>query len=75
MTHVTVHAEERFLQRVLKCDKAEITTGMKKRAGHWLSQEIDLTRTYLDGRYPLPSFPDYVAVIHNNSIVTIRPKN
>lgn len=75
MTHVTVHAEERFLQRVLKCDKAEITTGMKKRAGHWLSQEIDLTRTYLDGRYPLPSFPDYVAVIHNNAIVTIRPKS
>lgn len=75
MTHVTVHAEERFLQRVLKYDRDEITILMKKRAAHWLSQEIDLTRTYLDGRYPLPSFPDYVAVIYNNSIVTIRPKN
>lgn len=75
MTHVTVHAEERFLQRVLKYEKDEINVELKKRAGHWLSQEIDLTRTYLDGRYPLPSFPDYVAVIHNNSIVTIRPKN
>lgn len=72
MAFVTTHACERFLQRVLKFDvyyKSDV-----KRASHWLSQEIDLTKTYMDGKYPLPSFPEYVAVIHNNGIVTIRER-
>lgn len=74
MTHISVHAEERFLQRVMGYDDKNITIELKKRAGHWLSQEIDLTKTYLDGRYKLPSFPQYVAVVMNNTVVTIRPK-
>jgi len=74
MLHITVHAEERFLERVLGYPVREITVGLKKRASHWLSQEFDLTREYHEGWYRLPSFPEYVAVVANDRIVTIRPK-
>lgn len=74
MAHVTVHAEERFLQRVLGYEKDCITVELMKRAGHWLSQEFDLTKDYINGKYKLPSFPNFVAVIQDNHIVTVRPK-
>ena len=72
--HVSVHAEERFLERALGYDKKDITVELMKRAGHWLSQELDLTKKYLDGRYTLPSFDNLVAVVENNTVVTIRIK-
>ena len=72
--HVSVHAEERFLERALGYDKKDITVELMKRAGHWLSQEMDLTKKYLDGRYTLPSFNDFVAVVSDDVIVTIRPR-
>ena len=72
--HVSVHAEERFLERALGYDKKDITVELMKRAGHWLSQEMDLTKKYLDGRYTLPSFNDFSAVVRSNTIVTIKKR-
>lgn len=72
MLHVTVHAEKRFLQRVLNIE--DHSSKMLKRAGHWLSQEFDLTKPYIDGRYTFPSFPKFVIVVSNNAIVTVRAK-
>ena len=70
--HISVHAEKRFLQRIMKTE--DLSVQMLKRAGHWLSQEFDMTKSYKDGEYRFPSFNDYVAVIANNTIVTVRKK-
>lgn len=70
--HISVHAEKRFLQRIIKSD--DLSVPMLKRAGHWLSQEFDMTKSYKDGEYRLPSFDGYVAVIANNTMVTVRKK-
>lgn len=72
MLRVTVHAESRFLERVLGSNDKSVK--MLKRAKDWLSKEFDLDKTYVNGRYPIPSFPDHVIVVHNNAIVTVRKK-
>lgn len=74
MLHITVHAEERFLERVFGYHPSEITIELKKRAGQYLEKELDVEAKYQDGWYRLPSFPDYVAIVCNDRVVTIRPK-
>ncbi len=74
MLKITYHASERFLQRAFGLD--EITKQDLRKAHRLL--ETDTKDIVLIGHkkhIPLPSFKGYLAVIVNNTIVTILPKS
>ena len=69
---ITYHAAERFLQRVFEMErytKLEID-----RAKRLLTKEIADIH-YTTQTFPLPSFPNYKAIIKNAALVTIVPKH
>ena len=71
MFHITYHAGERFLQRVL---------GMYEYTKKDVFNAIDLLKIELKNvvtnkkRFILPSFPKFNVVVKDNAIVTILPK-
>lgn len=69
--NITYHACQRFLERVMK---SEVNKENIKRASHWLSQEIGC-KHLPNGEYELPSFDDFMFVVLDNSIVTVKKKN
>ena len=70
--HVSVHAEERFMQRVFNTPLP--STNQLKLAGRLISIEVG-TNELIDGVYPLPSFEGFKFIIKDNTVVTIRKEN
>ena len=68
--NITYHACQRFLERVMK---SEVNAGNIKRASHWLSQEIGCN-ILPNGEYSLPSFDEFMFVVIDGNIVTVKKK-
>jgi len=70
---VTQHAAKRFLQRVMKMER--FNKQDMYRAYRFLEKETRdiVTQGYRDG-FRLPSFEAYRAVVIENTLVTILPK-
>jgi len=67
--HITYHAAQRFLERVIKksrFDKSDIA-----KAKSFLKREFGSILFPLNAKVPLPSLPFAKAVIKNGAVVTI----
>jgi hypothetical protein len=74
MMKITQHAAQRFLQRVM--NKKEFTKQDMYRAYKFLEAETrDIAVNGYKKYFTLPSFQNYRAVVVENSLVTIMPKN
>ena len=69
---VTQHAAERFLQRVFQWKKYSMEQVI--RARKLLTRDISEIKTQRS-RVILPSFPNFVGIVKNNTLVTIVPKH
>lgn len=72
--HVTLHACERFVERVFGLDKSKLKGRETKVKEHLLEQV--LMYIGINGRIkvPLKDYPDCLAVLENGVIVTVYKK-
>ena len=70
--HITIHAAERFLQRVLRW--THYTKEQIDNAKYLLGRDLHNLQRLNKTRVVLPSFPNYHAVFVDNTVVTIIPK-
>ncbi len=72
MLRISDHAISRFCERVLEEDSTKAETF----ANNVLYKEFVDTplAAFINGTFIIPSFPDFVAVVRNSVIVTIRSR-
>jgi len=70
--YITYHAAVRFLERVFgytTFDSKQI-----ENARILLKRDLNQLQLRYDGRYVLPSFPEFLGVFKNRSLVTVLAK-
>jgi hypothetical protein len=70
--HITYHAAQRFLQRVLNF--TNFTNKEIRNAIELISKDIQYIH-HRNKNFILPSFPNFNCIVKNNTIVTIIPKH